>query len=179
MSSTPKRQLLATTALVGFEPIIVAFLDDLRLHGEIAEGRMRHYRARARHFLIWLTLSGIPLKAVDATVIDRFLQHDCDCCNAVPASTRLRAWRKRSTSPELMRFVRFLERTGRTDTPGDLDDNLCLLEAFLERLRGEGYSLQRIAHHRCGCAALLVWLHLSRTPLRDLTPDVYARFRNR
>ena len=36
--------------------------------------------------------------------VDRFLQHDCDCCDAVPASIRLHPWRKRRTSPELMRF---------------------------------------------------------------------------
>ena len=178
MSSIPKRPLLATTALVGFDPIILAFIDDLRLRGEIAEGRVRHYRGLARHFLIWLAHCGIPLEAVESTVIDRFLQHDCDCCDAVPASVRLHPWRKRRTSPELMRFIRFLERTGRIETPGDLDDNLRLLEGFLERLRGDGYALKSIAHHRCGCAALVVWLHLSRIRLRDLTPDVYARFRN-
>ena len=178
MSSIPKRPLLATTALVGFDPIILAFIDDLRLRGEIAEGRVRHYRGLARHFLIWLAHCGIPLEAVESTAIDRFLQHDCDCCDAVPASVRLHPWRKRRTSPELMRFIRFLERTGRIETPGDLDDNLRLLEGFLERLRGDGYALKSIAHHRCGCAALVVWLHLSRIRLRDLTPDVYARFRN-
>ena len=178
MSSIPKRPLLATTELVGFDPIILAFIDDLRLRGEIAEGRVRHYRGLARHFLIWLAHCGIPLEAVESTAIDRFLQHDCDCCDAVPASVRLHPWRKRRTSPELMRFIRFLERTGRIETPGDLDDNLRLLEGFLERLRGDGYALKSIAHHRCGCAALVVWLHLSRIRLRDLTPDVYARFRN-
>ena len=154
MSSIPKRPLLATTALVGFDPIILAFIDDLRLRGEIAEGRVRHYRGLARHFLIWLAHCGIPLEAVESTAIDRFLQHDCDCCDAVPASVRLHPWRKRRTSPELMRFIRFLERTGRIETPGDLDDNLRLLEGFLERLRGDGYALKSIAHHRCGCAAL-------------------------
>ena len=33
--------------------------------------------------------------------------------------------------------------------------------------------------YRHGCAGLIVWLHLSRIRLCDLTPEIYARFRNR
>ena len=179
MSSIPKRQFLATTALASFDSIICAFSSDLHRRGEVTRGRVRYYRAPARHFLVWLESSAISLEAVDLTVIDRFLQHECDCCAIVPTSARLHPWRKRRTSPEVMRFVRFLERTGRIETPGDLDDNLGLLDAFLERLRGDGYSQQCVTNHRCACAALLVWLHLSRIQLCDLTPDVYARFRDK
>ena len=179
MSSLPKGQLLATTALASFDSIICAFSDDLHRRGEVTRGRVRYYRAPARHFLVWLESSAISLEAVDITVIDRFLQHDCDCCAIVPTSARLHPWRKRRASPEIMRFVRFLERTGRIETPGDLDDNLGLLDAFLERLHGDGYSQQCVTNHRCACAALLVWLHLSRIRLCDLTPDVYACFRGK
>lgn len=179
MSSIPKGRLLATTTLASFDPIIRAFLDDLLRRGEVAESRVRHYRTAARHFLVWLESNAISLGAVDITVIGRFLQHDCDCCGVVPTSARVHPWRKRRTSPEIMRFVRFLERTGRTETPGDLDDNLGLLEIFLERLRNDGYAQKSVTDHRCACAALVVWLHLSRICLSDLTPDIYARFWNR
>ena len=181
MSAIPhRRSLLATSALVNFDPIVLAFIDDLVAREEPSEGFALRCRACARHFLIWRERRDIPLEAVDITVIERFLQHDCDCCTVVvPAPAGLRPWRKRRSAPELMHFIRFLERTGRIETPGDLDDNLHLLEEFLERLRGAGYAPTSIARHRCGCAALIVWLHLSRLSLRELTPDVLARFRDR
>ena len=178
MSSTTSRQFVATTALPDFDPIVRAFIDILRREG-IAERHITLHSGPARHFLTWLELSGIILETVDSTAIDRFLQHDCDCLSGVPASARLHPWRKRRTSPRLMKFIRFLERTGRVETPGDLDDNICILDGFLEQLRSDGYAPGTIDLHREGCAGLIVWLHLSRIRLCDLTPDVYARFRNR
>ena len=178
MSSTASRQFVATTALAGFDPIVHAFIDNLRREG-IAERHITLHSGPARHFLTWLELSGIILETVDGTAIDRFLQHDCDCLSGVPASARLHPWRKRRTSSRLMKFIRFLERTGRVETPGDLDDNICILDGFLEQLRSDGYAPGTIDLHREGCAGLVVWLHLSRIRLCDLTPDVYARFRNR
>ena len=179
MSSTPNRRpLLGTTALVGFDASILAFIDDLRRRGEIAEGQFPKYRYAARHFLIWLELTGILLKTVDATVINRFLRHDCRCA-ASSAPVRPRRWRKGRTSPKLMTFIRFLERTGRIETPGELDDNFRLLDAFLAGLRRDGYATATIKLYRYGCGGLIVWLHLSRLRLCDLSPEVYARFRRR
>ncbi len=178
MSATPNSRPLGSAALAGFNTIILAFIDDLRRRGAAAESQFRKYQYAARHFLIWLELAGIELKAVDGTVIDRFLQHDCRCA-ASSAPVRLRRWRKCRTSPKLMTFIRFLERTGRVDTPGELDDNFRLLDAFLSDLRRDAYATATIKLYRHGCGGLLVWLHLSRLRLADLSPDVYARFRNR
>lgn len=178
MSSTPNRlSLMGTTALTGFDPVILSFIDDLRRRGEIAEGQFRKYRYVARHFLIWLEHSGIALEAVDGKVIDLFLQHDCCCGRSTPAW--IRRWRKCRTSSRLMRFIHFLERTGRIATPGELDDNLQLLDAFLMRLRSTGHATATIKLYRHACTGLIVWLHLSRIRLCDLTLDILARFRNR
>ena len=180
MSSRPNhRSLLGTTALAGFDPIILAFIDDLRVREGIADKHVGYYRGPARHFLTWLGCSGIALETVDCTAIDRFLLHDCKCCAGVPASARLRPWRKRRSSAPLIKFVRFLERAERIETPGELDDNLQLLNAFLERLRGDGYASGTIGLHRQACANLIAWLHFARIRLRDLNPEAYARFRNR
>ena len=179
MSSIPhRRSLPGTTASPGFDPIILEFIDDLRHRGEVADGQFPKYRYIARHFLIWLGHSGIALETVDGTVITRFLQHDCRCA-ASSAPVRLRRWRKCRTSSRLMTFVRFLERTGRVDTPGELDDNLRLIDAFLARLRSTGHATATIKLYRHACTGLIVWLHLSRSRLCDLTSDMYARFRNR
>ena len=67
-----KHQPLTNKTPVQYEPVILEFTADLRRRGEVAEGRIRHYMARARHFLIWLALRGLSLEAVDATVIDHF-----------------------------------------------------------------------------------------------------------
>ena len=179
MSSTPKRRSLSgTTALPGFDPIILEFIDDLPRRGEIPEGQCPKYRYAARHFLIWLECSDIALRTVDGTVVHRFLRHDCRCA-ASSAPVRLRRWRKCRTSPKLMTFIRFLERTGRIATPGELDYNLQLLDAFLARLRSTDHATATIKLYRHACTGLIVWLHLSRIRLCDLTFDVYARFRNR
>lgn len=179
MSSTPNRRfLLATTALAGFDSIILEFIDDLRRRGGAAEGQLHKYRYAARHFLIWLELAGIELTIVDGAVIERFLQHDCRCAES-SAPVRLRRWRKCRTSSKVMTFIRFLERTGRIETPGELDDNFRLLDAFLAGLCRDGYATATIELYRSGCGGLIVWLHLSRLRLRDLSLEVVARFRRR
>ena len=180
MSSTPnRRSLLGATALTGFDPIILEFTDDLRHRGGAAEGQVPKYRYAARHFLIWLELAGIELKTVDGTVIERFLQHDCRCAESSSAPAGLNRWRKCRSSPKVMTFIRFLERTGRIETPGELDDNFRLLDAFLAGLRRDGYATATIKLYRYGCGGLIVWLHLSRLRLYDLSPEVIARFRRR
>ena len=169
---------LASATLAGFAAIILAFICDLRRRTEISETLFCKYRRIARHFLTWLELTGTELKTVDGTIIDRFLQHDCRC-GASCAPVYLRRWRKRRTSPALMAFIRFLEHTGHIETPGELDDNLRLLDAFLAGLRDDGYTAATIKLYRQGCTGLIVWLHLSRIRLCDLTSHVYARFENR
>ena len=121
----------------------------------------------------------VAVEVINGAVIEHFLRHDCDCCAGVPAPVRFRPWRKRRSSPKIMKFVRFLERTGRVSTPGDLDDNLRILDEYIEQLRGDGYSDKTIRPYRSGCANLIVWLHLSRIRLRDLTPDLLGQFQKR
>ena len=178
MSSSSIRGITAATAQARFDSIIGEFIEDLRLKG-IAETRIPRFPGPARHFLTWLTCTSTPPETVDGAVIERFLQHDCICWSGAPALGQRYAWRKRRSSPEVMRFVRFLEQTGRVATPGDLDDNLRILDAFLARLRRQGYARKTIRSYRSYCTNLVVWLHLSRIRLRDLNRDVLARFHNR
>ncbi len=176
MSSIPKRSRLAPTALESSNAIVCAFIDDLRLRGEIAETTIPNYRYIARHFLVWLELSNVALESVDRAAVERFLQHECDCRASAPVSARLRPWRKRGSSPQVMNLVRFLEKEGQMSTPGDLEENLNIRDQFLEGLRDEGYSSATLRGFYNGCTGLIAWLHLSRIPLRELNQDVYARF---
>ncbi len=178
MSVTPNSGSVAATQQACFDPIILEFVSELRSEG-VAESYVAQHPGPARHFLTWLARNGTPLGAVDGTAINSFLRHDCDCPAGVPAAALLHRWRKRRSSPEVMKFVRFLERTGRTGTHGDLDDNLRILDEFVERLRADGYGQETIKPYRNAGTGLIVWLHLSRIRLCDLNPDVLGQFRSR
>ena len=180
MPATSKCRPLAGTLLAEFDSLTHAFVDGLRRQrqGKISESRLDNYRCIARHFLIWLSLTGVELRAVDGSIIQRFLQHECRC-GASCASIRLKRWNRRRTSAELIRFVRFLESAGHIDTTGELEDNLRLLDAFLAGLCDEGYTVNSIKSFRFACTGFIVWLHLSRIRLGDLTSDVFALYLNR
>lgn len=146
MSGIPTQQSLSTRMPADIDSLMLEFIDTLRDEG-ISEGHTGHDRGPVCHFLVWLAHSGISLRAVDASVIERFLRHDCDCCSTVSVlgtGRWLRPWRKRKSSPPVMRFVRFLEQTGRIKTPGELDDNIRLLEGYLGQLRDDGYACQNL-----------------------------------
>ena len=67
MSAIPNhRSLPGTTALAGFDPIILAFMDDLRVREGIIDKHVGRHRGTARHFLTWLGLSGIALETSTA-----------------------------------------------------------------------------------------------------------------
>ena len=116
MASALANGLTAATQQAQFDSIIQEFVSALRREG-VADGYSSRHAGPARHFLTWLVRRDSPLRTVDGTVLDCFLQHDCDCCSGVPAAVLLHPSRKRRSSPEVMQFVRFLERTGRIDQP--------------------------------------------------------------
>ena len=180
MPATSKCRPLSETLLAEFDGLSRSFVDDFRRQrqGKISDSRLDNYRCVARHFLIWLNLTGIELRAVDGSIIQRFQQHECRC-DASCASIRLKRWNRRRTSAELMRLVRFLESAGHINTLGELEDNLRLLDAFLAGLFDEGYTANSIKSFRFACTGFIVWLHLSRIRLRDLTSDVFAQYLNR
>ena len=73
-------------------------------------------------------------------------------------------------------FVQFLEETGRTTTPGEIDDNLRVLDLFLDRRRAEGYRAKSVSRSRNGGRHLLFWLHHCRLRLADLDEAALQRF---
>ena len=178
-SKFKNRSLTEAAALASVDSTVAAFIHDLQIQEGISDKEVIRSRPIARHFLIWLSLNGIPLESVDAMVIYRFLQHDCECRGRVPATYMLHPWSKRRSSPPLMKFVRYLEREGRIETPGELEGNLRLLDEYIEGMQSEGYGSRSLIAHRSGCAGLIAWLHFARVRLCDLTLDVYARFLNR
>ena len=178
MYSKPHRQTLTTPSQIHHDALIAGFIDDSDLSGRVPKTQLPRYRYPAHHFLAWLACNDIALETVDGPVIQRFLQHDCDGCTVAPSSVRLR-WTKRHTCHKLMHFVHYLEREGWIATPGDLDDNLRLLADFLDRLRADGYASTTIRLYHNICSRLIVWLHFSRLPLRELTPAILEQYWHR
>ena len=176
MPSKPHRQTLATPSQDHHDALIAGFIDTSGLLGRVSKTYLGSYRSLARHFLAWLACNDMVLETVDGLVISKFLQHDCDGCTVASSPVRFRPWTKRRTSSKLMHFIYYLEQKGRIATPGDLDDNLRLVDNFLKRLRTDGYAPSTIGVYHATCTGLIVWLHLSRIPLRELTPAVFELF---
>ncbi len=137
------------------------------------------YRTVARHFLIWLRINRIALASVDCVVIEQFLQHECSCRTVAPSTVQFSFWHKCRSNSHLMRFIQYLECSGRVKTPEELKENLQILSDYLEQLDALGYSAKSIKNYHSGCTCLIVWLHLSRISLRDLTTTLLEPFWNR
>ena len=150
-------------------------------HQAMAPSNIESCLRRSRHFLIWLSRNGLGLSEVDGEVAARFQTHDCTCFGRSCARSKLGPARTAagSSSSRVMWFVRFLELSGRTPTPGELEDNLARVPAFLHELRRQGYTQSRVDRFRYGATAFIAWLHLSRMRLRDIDADTLERFHHR
>ena len=178
MTATPHPSGQTNISQFPFQPIISEFLDDLRLQS-LSDGYIPHHPGPVRHFLLWLEINDISVDRVDGTVVHQFLRHDCDCRPVDPMGYPFLPWRKRQSSPEIMKFIRFLEKTERIPTPGDLADNLQILDSFLDKLRTEGYVQITIDKYRYGCSTLISWLHISRNRLADIDLHILELFHKR
>ena len=110
--------------------LVAAFLDHLTNAHSVRS--RRRYGAVARHLLVWLARSGVPVSQVDENVVDRFSKHQCRCPSFSP-----HALEPRDDSDRGRRFVRFLEE--RVDIPvlrdfHDLPGHLLRFAGHLRRL---------------------------------------------
>ena len=132
----------------------------------------------ARHFLVWLRRSGIPLGGIDDAVLRRFRDHDCTCPRHPNGGAlyKRHAPRPQESLGHVQRFVRFLETSGRTRHPGELETGHRLLQEFEEWAASEGHTPRMVANY-CGTARhLLIWLHRSRLHMKHLTSDTLESF---
>ncbi|MXX87765.1 MAG: tyrosine-type recombinase/integrase [Boseongicola sp. SB0677_bin_26] len=132
----------------------------------------------ARHFLIWLKRSGIRLDSVDDAVLRRFRDHDCTCPRHPNGGGlyKRHAPRPQATVAHVQRFVRFLEISGRTRHPGEIETGRRLLQEFEEWVASEGHTPNAIAHYRVPASHLLIWLHRCRIHMKHLTADTLENF---
>ena len=160
---------------ISFTGLVPEFSDCLLGKG-VNRRKVTGCRRAAEHFLAWLKLSRMSLSSVDDAILRRFLDHDCTCSVPPFKYNRLHNREVPEFVQSVRAFVQFNEETGRTATPGEIDDNLRVLDLFLDRRRAEGYAESSIRYSRNGGRHLLFWLHHCRLRLEDLDEAALERF---
>ena len=172
MSTTIRRNTPAGMKCNPFQPIISEYQDYLR-RTSLAETAVRVHAQAAHHLLVWLEHSGTDIQSVDESTIRRFLRHHCRCALSHFVTDQNPAM----SSNELVgSFVVFLEDSGRVATPEEFEDNLHLLELFLEQLAKESYAPNSLKPYWYECRHFIVWLHQCRISRNDIDVDVLERF---
>ena len=157
------------------EDYLGAFVRHLRSDG-LSDGQICHLRRQARHFMLWLDKHRIPIGEVDHGVLSRFRRHDCRCPGMEGQRRRMLEADSRRFMTGALRLVRFLEDEGRIGHPGELEDNLEHLDAFLDRCAAQGYGSVRLNTFRGSCRHILIWLHQSRIAIRNVDDGTLNRF---
>ena len=126
--------------------LLEQFLVECAVHGYAPDSLMG-YRSACRHVLVWLHQSRIPMRRMDADVLERFVAHDCVCPGPFE-SPRKRLGGGRYVHP-VERFSNFLAARGVLPGAVSTTRNEVVdadLEAFGEWLR----------RHRGACEATIV-----------------------
>ena len=143
-----------------------------------AENSIRLYLGTSRHFLAWLKAEGYALETIDDAMLLAFRDHDCHCF----LSTQRFPWASRkpglseSSMLQAIRFVDFLEYSGRTWHPGEIPLGLQYLEGYRELCSKSGYqerTIRRFEHH---IRHFLLWLHRTRVRLSAINQKTIEAF---
>ena len=143
-----------------------------------AENSVRPHLGTARHFLAWLRADGVELETIDDAVLLAFRDHDC-CCFL---STQGFPWRKREAGLGEMcvlraiRFIDFLESSGRTCHPGEIPIGIQYLDGYWEQCLEVGYRQATLRGFRFYIQHFLIWLHRTRTPLKAINQNTIESF---
>ena len=175
MESKTRRNTLESSFRAPFQSTISQYAKYLE-HAGLSASTIVTYRGPARHFLIWLDRTRTEFGAVDGHVARQFLDHNCACLLPHSISNHADSLHSGRFTAAISWFVRFLEETGQTPVPGELDANLLLLEIFMEHLAREGYSPFTLDGFRFGCRHFVVWLHHFRIPIGEVDKSVLDRF---
>ena len=101
-----------------------------------AKGTIDHYRHCCHHFTRWLQQRRVALTAIDETIVEQFLDHDCRCLKVVIRRTK----RGRAYVSRIRRFVRYLVTigvlTGGASTACCETDHLRAFRDWMRRHRG-------------------------------------------
>lgn len=131
----------------------------------------------ARHFLKWAQARKVPVRDLDASVVDRFLSHRCSCGRYSPKQLRSPMY-----ATDTRRFLRYLEETGVVAISNDIVRLGQHLEAFAEKLDAVGYSNVSRTTLLSHATHFVEWVFQQRVPVTeigDVTIDQFARHKCR
>ncbi|MEK8121620.1 tyrosine-type recombinase/integrase [Methylocystis sp. IM4] len=156
-------------------PLVAEFLDYMRNAG-VALGQLQDFPGPVKHLLIWLNRNRIGLDAVDGDVVHRFLTHRCDCPRPAGARYQARHMRKPFVKGRILRFVQFLEESGRIKNPSSLDEGLRRVGDFIAYLAEQGRLPTTMKVYETSCRHFVTWLHQHRIPLAAIDDRVLRQF---
>ena len=165
-------------ATVGLYSGLLFEFDNYVQQAGIAEKQIRLRLGTARHFLAWTRASGTRQKAVDDAALLAFRDHECRCLVSLQGNP----WPRRehglgaATMRHAIRFVQFLEISGKTDHPDKIQFGFRPLKDFLEHRAKEGFRPSALRDYRKFVRHFLIWLHRSRTPIKAIAADVVGSF---
>ncbi len=161
--------------------LLAEFNGYLRQAGLSSVSSIQRSMGTARHLLFWLQMTGTALASsepIDDTVLSGFRDHDCRCYSrkaGVARPTR-GSGLSRGTMNGAIRFVQFLEDSGRIAHLDELPKGNRLLENFLEECAAQGFAPGTLRLYRVAIHHFLVWLHRSTISLGAVNGDVVDSF---
>jgi integrase/recombinase XerD len=156
-------------------PLVAEFLDHLRRAG-VAKGGIQDFPGPAKHFLVWAGINAIPIGDIDIGIVRQFLAHDCACPRPHGERYQHRHMATRAFRTRVLRFVRFLEETGRIDNPVSPDEGPRRVAEFTTYLAEQGYAPGTIISYGRSCRHFVAWLHLHRIDFPAIDNEVLERF---
>lgn len=156
-------------------PLVAEFVNHLRQAG-MAEGSIQDFPGPAKHFLIWADLNGIPIGDVNVEIVRQFLAHDCACPRPQGERYQHRHMETRNFRTRVLRFVHFLEETGRIDNPVPPAEGHRRVAEFAAHLAEQGYSPGTIMSYSRSCRHFVAWLHLHRIDFPAIDDEVLEKF---
>ena len=109
----------------------------------------------AEHIVVWMTIHGTEIAALDIRKIADFRSHDCSC----PNKCRFQASRYARSYAD--RFLTYLMDASLVEMPVSIVQGGQHVDAFICNLSNQGYSDATAGTARLACRHFIVWLYLS------------------
>ena len=158
-----------------FDPYVPEFLNHLRTAG-CSDSHIPNFPGSVKHFLVWLQLGRIGIGKIDNAVLRRFRNHHCRCPRPKGERYLNSTKRDKGLMSRVLRFVRFLEESGRIETPCQLNERRDWMERFLSYIDEHRYAPSTVKVYRRHCHHFIVWLHQSRIPMVEVDRTAVDRF---
>lgn len=161
-----------------YEDLLEEFRRHLDEAGFSADSLLPKFMSATRHFLLWGWCGELDLGTIDDSTLIGFRDHDCHCFawKTGGKQNHLKGSLGRITVSGAIRFVQFLEDSGRTSHPNELAAGNRLLEDFLEEIKASGYKSDSIRRYRNAGQHFFVWLHRWRIPIGSVNWDTIDSF---